>query len=69
MPVDAVLTPGEWEALLFQAPEQVRALVYKLAVYHGAVERSQSADCPLCGTHRGDQAVLNLVPDMPDKLL
>ena len=48
MPVKTVLTQGEWEALLFQAPDQVRALVYRLAIHHGAVERPRAGECPLC---------------------
>lgn len=49
MQIDDVLTQGEWEALLFQAPNQVRSLVYRLAVHHGAVERPNPAECQLCG--------------------
>jgi hypothetical protein len=55
MPADGVLTPGEWEALLFQCPEQVRPLVLRLAVHHGAVERASPEGCPLCGQHGNGQ--------------
>ena len=30
------LTVTEWEALLYQAPDDIRALVYRLAVFHDA---------------------------------
>lgn len=49
MSADNVLSKGEWEALLYQCPEQVKALVYRLAIHHGAVERPAPAECPLCG--------------------
>jgi len=49
----AVLTAGEWKALLYQAPDQVRPLVYRLAVHHGAVERPAPASCPLCRGNSG----------------
>jgi hypothetical protein len=52
MPADKMLTPGEWEALLFQCPDQVRALVYRLAIHHGAVERPLAGYSD--GTRQGD---------------
>jgi len=54
MPADDVLSPGEWAALLFQTPTQVKPLVLRLAVHHGAAERPAPENCPLCGQH-GDQ--------------
>jgi hypothetical protein len=65
MQADSVLTPGEWEALFYQAPDQVRPLVYRLAIHHGAIEQSKSADCLPCDQH-GEQGVLKYGPVLPD---
>jgi hypothetical protein len=65
MQTDSVLTPGEWEALFYQAPDQVRPLVYRLAIHHGAIEQSKSADCLPCD-HHGEQGVLKYGPVLPD---
>ena len=46
---DKVLTACEWESLLYQAPDQVRELVYRLALHHHAVEKPKGKTCPLCG--------------------
>jgi hypothetical protein len=43
----SVLTPGEWEALIFQAPDQVQRLVFKLAAFHGYVRAGEK--CKECG--------------------
>ena len=53
MQTDSVLTPGEWEALFYQVPDQVRPLVYRLAIHHGAIEQSK-------------QGVLKYGPVLPD---
>ncbi len=43
------LSRPEWEALLFEAPAGIRSLVFKLAVFHGAVEATPGERCPCCG--------------------
>lgn len=43
------LTAGEWESLIYVVPDRVRHLVLKLAVHHGAVQKSEPKDCPVCG--------------------
>lgn len=43
------LTDGEWQSLIFITPDRVRQLVMKLAVFHGAVEKSTPESCPVCG--------------------
>ena len=45
---EPVLTGGEWEALLFQCPDQVKALIVKLAVHHRHMPAPLPAECPLC---------------------
>jgi hypothetical protein len=50
-----VLTPGEWHALEFQVPDQVRHLVIKLAIHHGVMEPPTPAECPLCNAKRKPQ--------------
>jgi hypothetical protein len=62
---DAVLTAGEWEALLYQAPDQVRPLIYRLAVHHGTIEQPKPAVCPL-RSQQGEQGVLKYGPVLPD---
>jgi hypothetical protein len=52
------LSAGEWEALLCQTPDSVRALVYRLAVHHGAVEPPESGKCPVCGKVTAEQLEL-----------
>jgi len=56
MQTDKVLSEGEWAALLFQCPTQVKPLAYRLAVHHGAVERPSPENCPLCGAHTDQPA-------------
>jgi len=47
---ESVLTEGEWRALLYQCPDQVRPLVVRLAVFHGAMAQpSDPETCPCCG--------------------
>ena len=65
MQADAVLTAGEWEALLYQAPDQVRPLVYRLAIHHGVIEQPKPTDGPLCNP-QGGQGVLKYGPMLPD---
>ncbi len=60
-----LLTPGEWEALLFQAPKQVHALVVKLAVFHNHLQPCQPAECPLCGKGSDAPEQLALVEALP----
>ena len=60
MPADDVLTPGEWSALLYQCPTQIKPLVYKLALFHGAAERPAPENCPLCGGHADQQGQTSL---------
>ena len=45
----AVLTEGEWLALLAGTPDQYQHLVRRLAVAHGALP---GAPCPSCGGPR-----------------
>jgi hypothetical protein len=52
---DAVLNPGEWEALLFGVPDQFRHLVVKLAVAAGHMQPPTPAECPLCNAVSLDQ--------------
>jgi hypothetical protein len=47
---EPVLTPGEWEALLYQAPTQVQHLIAKLAVHHGHLIAAPSV-CSLCSAN------------------
>ncbi|HMC59221.1 MAG TPA: hypothetical protein VKJ01_08530 [Candidatus Solibacter sp.] len=49
MQTDKVLSAGEWESLIFQAPDGARALVLRLAFHHGAIERPAPEACPVCG--------------------
>ena len=44
-----VLTRGQWEALLLQAPGQVRGFVLKLGIHHGVFEKPKPNQCPICG--------------------
>jgi hypothetical protein len=58
-PVNPVLSQGQWEALLLQAPQQVKHLVMLLAVHHGAIPRPTPEQCPLCGKRdQGEQRTL-----------
>ena len=50
------LTRPEWEALLFEAPAGIRSLVFRLAVYHGAVEPAPDGRCPCCGCQLAERA-------------
>lgn len=44
------LTPGEWDALLANAPDATRALLYRLAIRHGAAQPPAAGQpCVLCG--------------------
>jgi hypothetical protein len=52
--VPPILTPGEWESLLYVSPDRVRHLVMKLAVYHGAIEPPTPVQFPLCGKQRDE---------------
>lgn len=45
---DPILTAGQWEALLFQCPDQVKPLLMRLAIHHGAMEPPRPEHCPLC---------------------
>jgi hypothetical protein len=44
-----VLTPGQWEAVLFATPQPIKHLVMLLAVHHGHLAPPSPAECPLCG--------------------
>ena len=63
--MESILTPGEWEALLYQVPNQIRHLAYRLAIHHGVVERPRPAECPLCAEPKV-QGVLKFNPVLPD---
>jgi hypothetical protein len=52
------LTAGEWSALIYQTPDPVRGLVYRLAIHHGAVERTAPDKCPICGKAKAGQLEL-----------
>lgn len=56
------LTAGQWDALLYQVPDQVRGLAFQLAIFHGARERPTPAECPICGHQgaRGEQMALGV---------
>ncbi len=62
MPNDSVLTPGEWEALLFQTPDQVRPLVYRPALHHGVIEQPKSSG----GAAPEARGILKYQPVLPD---
>jgi hypothetical protein len=49
---EPLLTRGEWEAVLFQCPDQIKPLIVKLAVYHGHL--TDSAACPECGRMKAE---------------
>jgi hypothetical protein len=46
--VAPVLTPGEWEALIFVTPDRVKHLVLQLAIHHHAIEPPTPEQCPIC---------------------
>jgi hypothetical protein len=50
-----ILTEGQWSALIFQCPEDVKPLLLRLAVHHGAIERPTPETCPLCGKRDADK--------------
>ncbi len=50
---EPVLTPGQWEALLFQVPKQVHPFVVRLALAHGHLKPCPPAECPVCGAKPG----------------
>jgi len=41
----SVLTGPQWEALLYQSPNQVKHLVTTLAQHHGHVQRTSRCTC------------------------
>lgn len=46
-----VLTPGEWECVLYQSPSQIAPLIIRLAVYHGHM-KAVPGNCPICDAPR-----------------
>ena len=50
------------EALLFQTPDQVRPLVYRLALHHGVIEQPK----PSAGATREARGILKYQPVLPD---
>jgi hypothetical protein len=58
--VTPVLSPRQWEALLLQAPLQVRHLVMLLAIHHGAIPPPTPEQCPLCGKRDQDEPAKTL---------
>ena len=52
MATKLLLSAGEWEALLFQTPAQVRPLLLRLAVHHKFMK--EATVCPNCGRKKGE---------------
>ena len=57
---DAILTPGQWEALIHHTSDQAKGLLMRLAVHHGHC-KPESAGCPIC-SKRVEPKQLELEP-------
>jgi hypothetical protein len=54
---EPVLTPGQWDALLYGTDGDLRRFVARLAIRHGHLKPEPSKDCPVCGTTRTSELV------------
>lgn len=56
--MNPILTPGGWEALIHNTPDQAKHLVVRLAVHHGHMEPPGPPECPRCNTTREPSQML-----------